>query len=170
MHSRLVAGVDHPLAVQPAGGHRLLGHDVPAGRGHLHRLLGMDPARRGQDHDVGRGARQHGLEGAEPRDTGALLGPGERLRVDVAHPDELGSLRMRGQRVEVVGGNPAAAREGESDSPVRDERLGDEHGSGAEGPKAGQNVTGMEVTGYREAAGAPRRQPIWRNEGQTAIL
>jgi hypothetical protein len=57
-----VAGVDHPLAVLPGGGHRLLGHHVAAGLGHLHRLVGVHPARRREDHDVRVGGGEHRVE------------------------------------------------------------------------------------------------------------
>ena len=62
VHAGLVAGVDHPLAVLPAGGHRLLGHHVAAGRGDLDRLLGVQPARRREDDDVGVGPGQQRVE------------------------------------------------------------------------------------------------------------
>ena len=54
-HAGLVAGAHHALAVAPARGHRLFGHDVTPAARDLDRLLRVQPARRGEHDDVGPG-------------------------------------------------------------------------------------------------------------------
>ncbi len=168
----LVAGVDHPLAVPPAGGHRLLGHHVPAGGGHLDGLVGMETAGGGQDDDVRVGVRQEGVQGPESRGPRARFGRPQGGRVDVAHPHQLGPVPVPVEGIEVVGGDPTAAHQGKPDLAIADERLGDEHGlAGERGvgqpPKYKREpcLRGIAPPGMR-----PQTTGVWRKGEICSIL
>jgi hypothetical protein len=93
--------VDHPLPILPRGGHRLLGHHVPAGLGHLHRLVRVDATRGREDHDIGVSPGEHGIQGLEARGPGPLDGPLQGLGVHVADPDQLRPVGVLVEGVEV---------------------------------------------------------------------
>ena len=77
------------------------------------------PAGRGEDHDVGVGARQHRVQRLEARGRPVRSTAwASAVGVHVAHADQLGPVGVLVQGVEVVGGDPAAAREGEPDLAV----------------------------------------------------
>ena len=63
-------------------------------------------------------AGQQGVQRTEAGRPGPLLGPPEGLGVDVADADQLGPLGVLLEGVEVVGGDPPAARQGKPDPAV----------------------------------------------------
>jgi hypothetical protein len=98
----VVTGMDHALAVAPAGRHRLLGHDVTASRGHLDGLLGVQPAGCSQDDDVCIRSRQESFQAPKARCTSTLLGPCEGGGIDIANADQLSPFGMFFDSSEVV--------------------------------------------------------------------
>jgi hypothetical protein len=130
MHAGLVAGMDHALAIAPASRHRLLGHDMTAGGGYLDGLLGVQAAGGGQNYDIGVGPGEQRFQAPKAGGTGSLLCASERGRIDVANADQLSPFGMFLDSGKVVFRDPAAADERESDAPVGDEGLGDEHPRG----------------------------------------
>ena len=86
----------------------------------------------------------------------------ERRRVDVAHADQLGPVGVLLEGVEVVGRDPAAARQREPDLAVADEGLGDEHGSAK--CKWDRCLQGIAAVSGRAALGV-RAGALWRRIG-----
>ena len=68
--------MNHALPILPARGHGLFGHDVPTCGGNLNRLIGVEPARCGQDDNVGIGSRKESLQAPEAWRASAFFASG----------------------------------------------------------------------------------------------
>ena len=109
-HAGDVARSHHALAVLPVRRHRLLRDNVLAGLGSPHCLLGVKPARRGKNDDVGVGFLQRSSYFTYPW-APVAASPLQRAFIDIAHTDDFSMLNVFLQRLDMVLPYAAASHE-----------------------------------------------------------
>ena len=82
--------------------HRLLRDNVLAGLGSPHCLLGVKPARRGKNDDVGVGFLQEIIVLHIPLGAGRRFPRFQRAFIDIAHTDDFSMLNVFLQRLDMV--------------------------------------------------------------------
>ena len=121
MHTLLVAGGDHALAINETRRHRLLGHHVATGAGNLYRVLRMQAAGGAQHQHIGLRVFQQFVDRGVTRH--AVLGSAglSKRGIDIAHRHQLGPLAVDCEGLEVTIGDAAAADHREANGPVIDD-------------------------------------------------